>query len=136
MKSSIRQTVVNADHWTCSDCEKRVVWLEWMRYMQHRCYQCHKYAADSALLRCSFPDCSHFFHKECLPTNERYQLQPTFVCPSHFCSFCKCLEETTNPVIYCTRCAKSYHRSCLPSFLVSLDEGHLLCMRHRFVWTP
>ncbi|KAK8832084.1 hypothetical protein WA577_005180 [Blastocystis sp. JDR] len=118
----IHQPVLNPRKWICSDCEKHV----------HRCCQCHRYAPDNSLLLCSFPDCSNYLHVECVPTSETCVYEPSFVCPAHFCSFCKRLGDSTHPLLHCTRCVKSYHTECLPSYVAPINAELFVCMRHRF----
>lgn len=85
---------------------------------------------------CVSATCGRFYHPRCVATllhskdevaakdlQKDIAEGKTFICPSHKCSTCNQGENKMVPDLQfavCRRCPLSYHRKCLPMYVISL----------------
>lgn len=80
------------------------------------------------VIKCASETCDRFYHPHCvaklLPPEKHIAEGKPFTCPIHFCCVCKGLENKMEHELQfgvCNRCPKSYHRKCLPMYVLSFS---------------
>lgn len=88
------------------------------------------------VFRCVNATCGHFYHPHCVARllhpdaqskvdelKKKIAAGESFTCPLHQCCVCKQREDKDKPELQfamCRRCPTSYHRKCLPKYLLYL----------------